>query len=301
MLGDPEAGAHECANRNRSSLSSPFDRRRGRVGAPGVGATVQAEPCAGLRRRDSSLNPKHARSTAARFVRPELPQAPDLAIVCTPPDTVAPLIAAFGELGTSAAIVMTAGLGAARKQAMLDAARPHTLRILGPNCIGLLTPRRGLNASFAHTDALPGKVAFVSQSGALVTAVLDWAKSRRIGFSTMISVGERADVDFGDLLDHFASDAETRSILLYIESLEEPRKFMSAARAAARNKPVIVVKAGRARRLRAAASRTGALAGPTSCSTRRSGAPGCCVSTPCRISSWRPRRWRTSAPTATTR
>jgi acetyltransferase len=210
------------------------------------------------------LNPKHASlDGVACFATPaELPQAPDLAIVCTPPDTVAPLIAAFGELGTSAAIVMTAGLGAARKQAMLDAARPHTLRILGPNCLGLLTPRRGLNASSAHTDALRGKVAFVSQSGALVTAVLDWAKSRRIGFSTMVSVGERADVDFGDLLDHLASDAETRSILLYIESLEEPRKFMSAARAAARNKPVIVVKAGRAGKgVRAAASHTGAPAG----------------------------------------
>ena len=210
------------------------------------------------------LNPKHVALDGVQcFARPaDLPAAPDLAILCTPPDTVAPLITAFGQLGASAAIVMTAGLSAAHKEAMLAAARPHTLRVLGPNCIGLLTPRRGLNASFAHTDALPGNIAFVSQSGALVTAVLDWAKSRRIGFSTMVSVGERADVDFGDLLDHLASDAQTRSILLYIESLEAPRKFMSAARAAARNKPVIVVKAGRAGKgIRAAASHTGALAG----------------------------------------
>ena len=157
---------------------------------------------------------------------------------------------------------MTAGLAAAQKQAMLDAARPHLLRVLGPNCLGLLTPHLGLNASFAHTDALAGNVAFVSQSGALVTAVLDWAKSRRIGFSHMVSLGERADVDFGDLLDYLASDARTRSILLYIESIEAPRKFMSAARAAARNKPVIVVKAGRAGNgVKAAASHTGALAG----------------------------------------
>jgi acetyltransferase len=134
--------------------------------------------------------------------------------------------------------------------------------VLGPNCIGLLTPRLGVNASFAHTDALAGSIAFVSQSGALVTAVLDWAKSRRIGFSTMVSVGDRADVDFGDLIDHLASDSATRSILLYIESIEAPRKFMSAARAAARNKPVILVKAGRAGHgVRAAASHTGALAG----------------------------------------
>lgn len=192
----------------------------------------------------------------------ELPQAPDLAVICTPPETIAELIAELGRLGTHAAVVMTAGLSAAQKQAMLDAARPTLLRLLGPNCLGLLTPHLGLNASFAHTDALAGDIAFVSQSGALVTAVLDWAKSRQIGFSHMVSLGEHADVDFGDLLDHLASDARTRSILLYIESIESPRKFMSAARAAARNKPVIVVKAGRAGKgVQAAASHTGALAG----------------------------------------
>ncbi len=127
---------------------------------------------------------------------------------------------------------------------MQAAARPHLLRILGPNCIGLLAPHIGLNASFAQTDALPGELAFVSQSGALVTAMLDWARSRAIGFSHVVSLGEHADVDFGDMLDYLASDPRTRAILLYIESIESPRKFMSAARAAARNKPVIVVKAG---------------------------------------------------------
>ncbi|MBC7664669.1 MAG: CoA-binding protein, partial [Caulobacter sp.] len=200
---------------------------------------------------------------AAVFARPtDLPEVPDLAVLCTPPATIPGLVDALGRLGTRAAIVMTAGLDATQKQATLDAARPHLLRVLGPNCLGLLSPHLGLNASFAHTGALPGEVAFVSQSGALVTAVLDWAKSRRIGFSHMVSLGERADVDFGDLLDYLASDARTRSILLYIESIENPRKFMSAARAAARNKPVIVVKAGRAGNgLKAAASHTGALAG----------------------------------------
>jgi len=192
----------------------------------------------------------------------DLPEPPDLAVLCTPPDTVPGLIAELGQLGTRAAIVMTAGLSATQKQAALDAARPHLLRLLGPNCLGLVSPHIGLNASFAHVDALPGDIAFISQSGALVTAVLDWARSRRIGFSHMISLGERADVDFGDLLDHFASDPHTRAILLYMESIEHPRKFMSAARAAARNKPVIVVKAGRAGKgLQAAASHTGALAG----------------------------------------
>ena len=210
------------------------------------------------------VNPKHATLDGVNLARrvADLAEAPDLAVLCTPPSTVPGLVAELGRLGTRGAIVMTAGLSAAQKQAALDAARPHLLRLLGPNCLGLLSPRIGLNASFAHTDALPGEIAFVSHSGALVTAVLDWARSRRIGFSHMVSLGERADVDFGDLLDHLASDARTRSILLYIESIEAPHKFMSAARAAARNKPVIVVKAGRAGNgLQAAASHTGALAG----------------------------------------
>jgi len=211
-----------------------------------------------------AVNPKHATldGEPCHATPSDLPRFPDLAVLCTPPATIAALIDALGKLGTRAAIVMTAGLDAKQKQAVLDAARPHLLRVLGPNCIGVLTPRLGLNATFAHTDALAGEVAFVSQSGALVTAVLDWAKARRVGFSTMVSLGERLDVDFGDVIDYLASDAHTRSILLYVESIEAPRKFMSAARAAARNKPVIVVKAGRAGNgIKAAASHTGALAG----------------------------------------
>ena len=191
-----------------------------------------------------------------------LPETPDLAVICTPPASVPGLIAALGKRGTRAAIVLTAGLDAAQKQAMLQAARRHLLRIVGPNCLGLLAPHIGLNASFAHVAAQPGSLAFVSQSGALVTAMLDWAQGRGIGFSQFVSLGEHADVDFGDLLDYLASDVRTRAILLYIESIEAPRKFMSAARAAARNKPVIVVKAGRtAQGQQAAASHTGALAG----------------------------------------
>ena len=233
--------------------------------AASVGATVWRNLRAGCYAGPVyAVNPKHTALDGERVFAntAALPQAPDLAVLCTPPDTVPGLIADLGLLGTRAAIVMTAGLSADQKQATLAAARPFVLRVLGPNCIGLLSPHLGLNASFAHTDALAGEIAFVSQSGALVTAVLDWAKSRRIGFSHMISLGERADVDFGDLLDHLASDARTRSILLYIESIETPRKFMSAARAAARNKPVIVVKAGRAGQgMKAAASHTGAMAG----------------------------------------
>ncbi|WP_457322747.1 bifunctional acetate--CoA ligase family protein/GNAT family N-acetyltransferase [Roseateles sp. P5_E11] len=192
----------------------------------------------------------------------ELPFTPDLAVLCTPPDTIAPLVGQLGERGTRAAIVVTAGLTPAQKQAALDAARPHTLRLLGPNCIGLLSPHLGLNASFTQAKALPGELALVSQSGALLTALLDWANAERIGFSHLVSLGEHADVDFADLLDHLATDRHTRAILLYIESITSPRKFMSAARAAARIKPVIVVKAGRAPAgMKAAASHTGALAG----------------------------------------
>ena len=201
-----------------------------------------------------------------------LPQPPDLAVICTPPDSVPELIAALGRKGTRAAIVVTAGLkqtdteaGVSLEQAMLDAARPHLLRILGPNCIGALVPGVGLNASFAPGNALPGKLAFVTQSGALATGMLDWANSRGIGFSHFISLGDSADVDFGDVLDYLASDPGTRAILMYMESVKAARKFMSAARAAARNKPVIVVKAGRAPDgARAAASHTGALAGSDS-------------------------------------
>ena len=191
-----------------------------------------------------------------------LPETPELAVICTPPATVPGLIEALGRRGTRAAIVLTAGLDKAQKQAMLDAARKHLLRILGPNCLGLLSPHAKLNASFAHAGVPAGGLAFVSQSGALVTAMLDWANGRGVGFSHFISLGEHADVDFGDLLDWLASDVRTRSILLYIESIEAPRKFMSAARAAARNKPVLVVKAGRSPQGQAAAaSHTGALAG----------------------------------------
>ena len=198
-----------------------------------------------------------------------LPQAPDLAVICTPAATVPGLIEQLGQKGTRAAIVISAGLKAATapdgptlEKLMLDASRPQLLRILGPNCIGVLVPGIGLNASFAPGNAQPGRIAFVTQSGALATAMLDWAVGQHIGFSHFISIGDSADIDFGDLLDYLASEAGTRAILIYAESVKNGRKFMSAARAAARNKPVIVVKSGRAPAgARAAASHTGALAG----------------------------------------
>jgi acetyltransferase len=237
-----------------------------------VGATVMRNVLAGgFGGPVIPVNPKHRTVAGVSAVADvaQLEHAPDLAVICTPPQTIPGLVRELGSKGTRAAVVLTAGLGSMTgpdgrtlAQAMLDAARPHLMRILGPNCVGLLTPEIGLNASFAHTGAQPGTLAFVSQSGALTTALLDWAGSRGIGFSHFISLGDSADVDFGDVLDYLASDARTAAILLYIESVTHARKFMSAARAAARNKPVIAVKSGRAAEgARAAASHTGALAG----------------------------------------
>jgi acetyltransferase len=192
----------------------------------------------------------------------DIPKAPDLAVIATPAATIPALIREIGEQGARAALIISAGLDAAQKQAALDAARPHCLRILGPNCIGLQVAGLGLNASFAHRAAAPGTLAFVSQSGALVTAVIDWAAGRGIGFSHVISLGDMVDVDFGDLLDYLAGDTHSHAILLYMEAVTSASKFMSAARRAARVKPVIIVKSGRhAAGARAAASHTGALAG----------------------------------------
>jgi len=198
-----------------------------------------------------------------------LPIAPDLAVIATPPASVPQLVAELGARGTRAAVVITAGFGeggdssgTGLKQQLLDAARPHLLRVVGPNCLGVMVPDLGLNASFSHIVPLPGDLAFVTQSGAMVTSMLDWATPRGIGFSKIVSLGDKADVDFGDLLDCLAMDPKTRAILLYVESVAHARKFMSAGRIAARNKPVIVIKGGRhAEGARAAASHTGALAG----------------------------------------
>jgi len=188
-----------------------------------------------------------------------LPRAPELAILCTPPTTLPGLIAELGARGTRAAIVLTPVLdrdeGGERRvsgvlTAMLAAARPHLLRILGPGGAGLVTPAAGVNASLTHANpshgaVKAGKIAFVSQSGSLMMAVLDWARLHGIGFSRFISLGRGADIDIGDVLDYLASDSDTHAILLYLEDVAHARKFMSAARLAARAKPVIVLKAGR--------------------------------------------------------
>lgn len=210
------------------------------------------------------VNPKYGsiQSVTAYPDIASLPVAPDLAVIATPPHTVPALVSELGARGTKAAVVITAGFDASLRQQLLDAAKPHLLRIVGPNCLGIMAPPVGLNAGFAHLAPRSGPLAFVTQSGAIVTSVIDWAAERDIGFSHLVSLGDMSDVDFGDMLDYLANDRDTRAILLYVEAVTHARKFMSAARAAARSKPVIVVKSGRfAESARAAASHTGALAG----------------------------------------
>jgi len=225
---------------------------------------------AGFRGELMLVSPHH-RELEGMPVYPDvasLPRVPDLAVIATPPAAVPQLVAELGTCGTRAAVVITAGFGElgaagrALQQATLDAARPHLLRLVGPNCVGIMVPGIGLDASFSHLAPPDGDIAFVSQSGAMITAMLDWAAPRALGFSHVVSLGDMADVDFGDMLDYLAVDAGTRAILLYVEAVTHGRKFMSAARAAARAKPVLVLKAGHsAAGAKAAASHTGALAG----------------------------------------
>lgn len=198
-----------------------------------------------------------------------LPVRPDLAILATPPAQTHAWLDQLGALGARAAILTSPGFGEGgdpggldRRAEILAVARRHGLRLLGPNCLGLMVPGSGLNASLGPRLPRPGRLAFVAQSGTLVATVLDWALARGIGFSHLVSLGDMVDLDFGDLLDHLALDGGVSAILLFIESLGPARKFLSAARAAARLKPVILVKAGHtAAGARAVLSHTGALAG----------------------------------------
>ncbi len=177
-----------------------------------------------------------------------LPVVPDLAIINTPIGTIPGLIADLGARGCRAAIVVPEApepAGTALRAAMLEAARPYMLRLLGPHCHGVMVPGHHLSASLAPAPCLPGKLAFIAQSNAVVGSVMDWARPRNIGFSAVVSAGDMVDIDMGDLIDWFAMDRRTSAILLYLESVTNARKFMSAARAAARIKPVIALKAGR--------------------------------------------------------
>jgi acetyltransferase len=197
-------------------------------------------------------------------------QPVDLAVIATPAASVPGVLHDCGEHGVRAVIVHSAGFaeshdqqeGPALQRALLAEARRYGMQVLGPNCLGLIRPAINLNATFSRNNAAPGTLALVSQSGALCTAILDWAMPHRVGFSAVVSLGEAASLDFGDLLDYFALDAHTQSILLYVEGIRDARRFLSGLRAAARIKPVIVVKAGRhAGGSKAALSHTGAMVG----------------------------------------
>ena len=217
------------------------------------------------------VNPKREAVQGIHAYRdiPSLPHPPDLAVICTPAATVPGLVRQCGEAGTRGIVIISAGFreigeeGRRMEELVLAEQRKFDgMRIMGPNCLGIIVPGISLNASFAAATPSKGHIGFISQSGALCTSVLDWAIDEGIGFSYFVSVGNMLDVSMADLIDYFGSATETQSIILYIESITEAREFMSAARAFARTKPIVAYKAGRfAESAQAAASHTGAMAG----------------------------------------
>jgi acetyltransferase len=197
-----------------------------------------------------------------------IPGPVDLAVIITPANTVAAVVRECGEHGVKGVVVISAGFretgpeGAELERQVVAEAQRAGIRMIGPNCLGVMCPITGLNATFAQTTAKPGNVGFLSQSGALCTAVLDWSLREQVGFSAFMSTGAMADVNWGDLIDHLGSDPNTRAIVIYMESVVDARSFLSAAREVALQKPIIVIKAGRtAQAAKAAASHTGSLAG----------------------------------------
>ena len=197
----------------------------------------------------------------------DLPDKVDLVVITTPADTVPGLLAESVEMGIPAGIVISAGFkehgehGKELERQITQIIRGK-MRLIGPNCLGVMNPIRGLNATFAHSIARPGNVAFISQSGALLTAILDWSLRENVGFSSFVSTGSMLDVNWGDLIDYFGSDPRTHSIVIYMESIGDASAFLSAAREVSLTKPIIVIKAGRtAAAAKAAASHTGALTG----------------------------------------
>ncbi|MEN4904548.1 bifunctional acetate--CoA ligase family protein/GNAT family N-acetyltransferase [Luteimonas sp. TWI1416] len=196
------------------------------------------------------VNPRHAQIDGVEAVTSleALPFAPELVIIAAPPADVANVARAAADRGAKAAIVLTRDMGSgpgSYNAALAEVARTRGLRIVGPNCLGVIAPHARLFASFAAHAPAPGELALISQSGAVAAGMIEWGRSRGIGFSAVASLGDALDVDFADLLDYFATDRHTRAILLYVERVRDARKFLSAARAAARAKPVVVVKPGR--------------------------------------------------------
>lgn len=212
------------------------------------------------------VTPRHERigDTPCLPSLADLPEPVDLVLIVSPPETVPAAVRAAGERGCAGAMIMRIGLGTGSgslAQQALEAAREHGLRLIGPNALGLIVPRLHLDASFAGQMPAEGDLALISQSGEIAAGILAWAGRRAIGFSSAISLGEQADVDIADCLDNFATDRATRAILLYVETIPDARKFMSAARLAARAKPVVIIKGARNRPRSLAATHTAALAG----------------------------------------
>ncbi len=216
------------------------------------------------------VNPKRSNVLGVKAYKSvtDIPEDVDLAVIVTPAPTVPAIIKECGQNGVEGAIVISAGFkeigpaGAAIEREVLEEAQAAGIRVIGPNCLGVMAPLTGLNATFATTIARPGSVGFISQSGALCTAVLDWSIKEMVGFSAFVSVGSMVDVGWGDLIYHLGNDPKTRSIVIYMESIGDARSFLSAAREVALNKPIIVIKPGRtAAAAKAAASHTGALTG----------------------------------------
>ena len=212
--------------------------------------------------RDKVLGIKAYKSISA------IPEQVDLAIICIPARHVLKSVTECGESGVRGLIIISAGFkevgkeGADLENAVIAEARKYNMRIIGPNCLGVMVPTTGLNASFASTMALKGEVAFISQSGALMCAMLDWSLKEGIGFSGFVSIGSMADINWGDLIYYFGNDPNTKAILIYMETVGNARAFLSAAREIALRKPIIVIKPGRtAAAAAAAASHTGSLTG----------------------------------------
>ena len=235
-----------------------------------VGAVLAQNMSAAYRGALYGVNPKH-RSVHGIACHPSIgkvPQRIDLAVIAIPAATVPGVIEECGDAGVRAAVVITAGFsetgpqGARLERALLENARRHRLRVIGPNCLGLMRPEIGLNATFARGASLAGSLGLISQSGAVCTAMLDWAHPNGVGFSSVVSLGGSTDVDFGEIVDFLVNDPKTENILLYIEGIRDARRFVSAMRAAARVKPVILMKVGRhPAGSRAAVSHTGAIVG----------------------------------------
>src|SRR3990167_2163684 len=216
------------------------------------------------------VNPKRANVLGIKAYSDiaSVPEPVELAVIVTPAPAVPKVIQECAAAGVKGAVIISAGFreigaeGANLEQQILKEARHGKMRIIGPNCLGIMRPRQGLNATFASAIAKPGKVGFISQSGALCTAILDWSFKMNVGFSAFISIGSMLDVNWGDLIDYLGDDPQTESIVIYMESIGDARSFLSAAREVALTKPIIVIKPGRTEgAARAAASHTGSLTG----------------------------------------